>query len=94
MASVHMPHPIRNHPAATRTAIDAFWVLAIGVIAAYAFFAALGAFSPSDVWGVTIAVIILAVLVSLRLWIEGHHRHHERQVRDHRSVVARERRGF
>jgi cyanate permease len=92
MSSVHMPHPIRNHPAATRTAIDAFWVLAIGVIAAYTFFAALGAFSPGDVWGVTIAVVILAGLCALRVWIEQHHIRAER--RDPRAVQARERRGF
>jgi hypothetical protein len=92
MASAHMPHPIRNHPAATRAAIDAFWVLAIGVIAAYAFFAALGAFSPGDVWGVTIGVAILAALCTLRLWIEGHHQ--RAQARDPASVRARERRGF
>ena len=48
MSAVHLPHPLRDHPAATRAAVDAFWVLAIGVIAAYAFFAALGAFSPGD----------------------------------------------
>jgi steroid 5-alpha reductase family enzyme len=85
---------MRNHPAATRTAIDAFWVLAIGVISAYAFFAALGAFSPSDVWGVTIGVLVLAALCALRVWIEGHHRAAERASRDPRSVQARERRGF
>ena len=94
MASVHMPHPMRNHPAATRTAVDAFWVLAIGVIAAYAFFAALGAFSPGDVWGVTIAVLVLAGLCALRVWIEGHQRAAERELRDPRIVHARERRGF
>jgi hypothetical protein len=92
MASVHMPHPIRNHPAATRAAIDAFWVLAIGVIAAYVFFAALGAFSPSDVWGVTIAVAILGGLCALRVWIEQHHIRAEG--RDPRIVRGRERRGF
>ena len=42
MATVHLPHPLRDHPGATRTAVDAFWALAIGVIAAYVFFAALG----------------------------------------------------
>ncbi|MCW2994320.1 MAG: hypothetical protein JWQ18_1815, partial [Conexibacter sp.] len=66
MAAVHVPHPMRDHPEAGRTAIDAFWVLAIGVIAAYAFFAALGAFSPGEVLGVTIAVAILFALWILR----------------------------
>jgi TRAP-type C4-dicarboxylate transport system permease large subunit len=90
MAAVHLPHPIRDHPGAGRAAIDAFWVLAIGVIAAYAFFAALGAFSPGDVLGVTIAVGILVALFLVRAWSM-------RRVaaeRDPRLVHARERRGF
>jgi Flp pilus assembly protein TadB len=92
MAAVHMPHPIRNHPDAGRTAIDAFWVLAIGVIAAYAFFAALGAFAPGDVVGVTVAVGVL-----LALWIVRAVLERRRQIaleRDPRLVHARERRGF
>ena len=91
MAAIHMPHPMRNHPDATRTALDAFWALAIGVIAAYAFFAALGAFSPGDVVGVTIAVGILIVLCVLRVWIA---RRTADRGRDPRLVHARERRGF
>jgi uncharacterized membrane protein YhaH (DUF805 family) len=90
MAAVHMPHPIRDHPEAGRTAIDAFWVLAMGVIAAYAFFAALGAFSPGDVLGVTIGVAVLLVL-----WIVRALRaRRAADNRDPRLVHARERRGF
>lgn len=91
MTGMHLPHPIRNHPAATRAAIDAFWALAVGLIAAYVFFAALGAFDPGDVLGVTIAVGILVVLCCLRVWIE---RRHAESQRDPRLVHARERRGF
>jgi Flp pilus assembly protein TadB len=91
MAAVHMPHPIRDHPGAGRAAIDAFWVLAIGVIAAYAFFAALGAFSPGDVVGVTIAVGILLALWILRALLTARN---ARMDRDPRLVHARERRGF
>ena len=91
MAAVRMPHPIRNHPDAGRTAIDLFWVLAIGVIAAYAFFAALGAFSPGDVWGVTLAVGVLVALWIVRAVIAGRG---PRDDRDPRLVHARERRGF
>jgi hypothetical protein len=87
-----MPHPIRNHPNATRAALDAFWALAIGVIAAYAFFAALGAFSPGDVLGVTIGVAILVALCALRAWLVK--RHADATARDPRAVHARERRGF
>ena len=90
MAAVHMPHPIRDHPEAGRTAVDAFWVLAIGVIAAYAFFAALGAFSPGDVLGVTIAVVVLALLWLARAAMAGR----RAGVRDPRLVHDRERRGF
>jgi hypothetical protein len=92
MAAVHLPHPLRDHPGATRTAVDAFWALAIGVIAAYAFFAALGAFSPGDVLGITIAVGILVGLCALRAWIGGHRQ--PAHDKDPRLVHARERRGF
>jgi steroid 5-alpha reductase family enzyme len=91
MAAVRMPHPIRDHPGAGRAAIDMFWVLAIGVIAAYAFFAALGAFSPGDVIGVTIAVGVLLLLWVARALISARR---ATQARDPRLVHARERRGF
>lgn len=91
MAAVHMPHPMRDHPGAGRAAVDAFWVLAIGVIAAYAFFAALGAFSPGDVLGVTIAVGVLVALWIARAVMSGRGK---RQDKDPRLVHARERRGF
>jgi TRAP-type C4-dicarboxylate transport system permease large subunit len=91
MAAAHMPHPIRNHPEATRAALDAFWALAIGLIAAYVFFAALGAFSPGDVLGVTVAVAILVGLCALRAYLA---RRHAQATRDPRLVHARERRGF
>lgn len=91
MAAVRMPHPMRDHPGAGRAAVDAFWVLAIGVIAAYAFFAALGAFSPGDVLGVTIAVAVLAALWIARAVLSGRAARHEK---DPRLTHARERRGF
>ena len=91
MAAVHLPHPLRDHPGAAGAAIDAFWVLAIGVIAAYAFFAALGAFSPGDVLGVTIAVAVLLLLWIARAFLTAHR---ARAERDPRLVHARERRGF
>jgi TRAP-type C4-dicarboxylate transport system permease large subunit len=92
MAAVHLPHPLRDHPGAARAAIDAFWALAIGVIAAYVFFAALGAFSPSDVLGVTIAVGILVALFVVRALMMR--RAGPRHDKDPRLVHARERRGF
>jgi Flp pilus assembly protein TadB len=92
MAAVHRPHPLRDHPAAARNAADAFWALAIGVIAAYAFFAALGAFSPGDVLGVTIAVAVLLGLCVVRA-VMARRIKGERE-KDPRLVHARERRGF
>jgi len=91
MAAVHRPHPLRDHPGATRAAVDAFWALAIGVIAAYAFFAALGAFSPGDALGVTIAVAILVLLFVMRALLM---RRAGAARRDPRLTHARERRGF
>jgi steroid 5-alpha reductase family enzyme len=92
MSAVHVPHPLRDHPGATRAAVDAFWVLAIGVIAAYAFFAALGAFSPGDALPLTIVVGILLVLFCVRAWT-GRRRTSAAE-KDPRLVHARERRGF
>jgi TRAP-type C4-dicarboxylate transport system permease large subunit len=92
MSAVHVPHPLRDHPGATRTAVDAFWVLAIGVIAAYAFFAALGAFSPGDSVALTIVVAILLALFCVRAWAGRHPR--TEPEKDPRLVHARERRGF
>jgi membrane protein implicated in regulation of membrane protease activity len=92
MAAVRPPHPLRDHPHATRTAVDAFWVLAIGVIAAYAFFVMLGAFAPGDVTGLSIAVAILLVLCVARVVIAR--RYAGAAHRDPSAVHARERRGF
>jgi steroid 5-alpha reductase family enzyme len=90
-----MLHPLRDHPNAARNTIDAFWIFALGVIAAYVFFAALGAFNPGDVLGVTVAVAVLAVLWIARSWATSHaHKMERRHQRDPRIVHARERRGF
>jgi membrane protein implicated in regulation of membrane protease activity len=74
-----------------RTVSDTFWLLALGAIAAYVFFAALGAFSPGDVWGVTIAIGVLALLWAFHGWSSSRR---AREERDPRVRSARERRGF
>ena len=71
---------------------ETFWVLALGLIACYAFFVALGAFSPGDVVGVSIAVGVLVALWALHVWAR---RRRERDADlDPRLRAARERRGF
>jgi hypothetical protein len=43
-----------------------FWIAAIGAVALYVFFVSLGGVSPAEVGGVTIAVLSLAILFTLR----------------------------
>jgi hypothetical protein len=70
---------------------ETFWVFALGAILAYLFFMVLGAFSPGDAAGVSIAVAILALLWILHAWAG---RRRAGDPRDPRMVEARERRGF
>jgi hypothetical protein len=91
MSALRMPHPMAHHPELARTIRDGFWVIALGAIGCYAFFVALGAIKPGEVWGVTIAVAILFALWLARAWSVSHLEKHER---DPRLAHARERRGF
>jgi membrane protein implicated in regulation of membrane protease activity len=75
-------------PRLLETARETFWILALAVIALFAFFVALGAFSPLDVLWLTLAVAALCVL-----WLL-HAAHTDRGRRDPAEVRARERRGF
>jgi uncharacterized membrane protein YhaH (DUF805 family) len=77
-------------PRMLETMRETFWILALAVIALFAFFAALGAFSPTDAIWATIAVGILCVLWIVHAVLEGRHRDR----RDPATVRARERRGF
>jgi membrane protein YdbS with pleckstrin-like domain len=67
-----------------------FWVLVLAIVVLFAFFVALGAFSPTDAIWATIAVGVLCALWVVHAVLEG--RRHER--RDPATVRARERRGF
>jgi hypothetical protein len=69
----------------------AFWVAALGIIATYLFFFALGAFSFTDSLVLSGMVIVLAVAWVVHSLIE---RRRGSDVRDPRLVHARERRGF
>ena len=72
------------------TMSETFWVLVLALIGLFAFFVALGAFSPGDVLGLTIAVVLLALLwLGHAIWQDRH-----AEGRDTRVVQARERRGF
>ena len=91
MSALRMPHPMAHHPELARTIRDGFWVIALGAIGCYAFFVALGAIKPGEVWSVTIAVLILLALWLARAWSVSHL---QRMERDPRLAHARERRGF
>jgi uncharacterized membrane protein YhaH (DUF805 family) len=72
------------------TLSETFWLLVLGVVALFAFFAALGAFEVGEAIGVTIAIVLLGVLwLGHAMWVARHHDGH-----DPASVRARERRGF
>jgi membrane protein implicated in regulation of membrane protease activity len=67
-----------------------FWVLALGVIAAYTFFLVLGAFAPDEVLPVTLVILALVLAWLVHAMLE---RRHANQ-RDVFLARARERRGF
>jgi membrane protein YdbS with pleckstrin-like domain len=72
------------------TLSETFWILVLAVVVLFAFFAVLGAFSPGQVAGLTIAVVILAVLwIVHAVWQSRHSDPHDRAM-----IRARERRGF
>ena len=68
-----------------------FWVLSLGVIAAYLFFFALGAFSVDEVLPISIAVGALVVLWVVHAVLQ---RRHADGTLDPLLMRARERRGF
>jgi membrane protein implicated in regulation of membrane protease activity len=91
MTAIHVPRSAARAGALAALVREVFWVLALGAIGCYAFFVALGGFSPGDVAGVSIAIGALLVLWLVHAWAQGHRR---REERDPRLVHARERRGF
>ena len=69
---------------------ESFWTLLVAVVALFAFLLALGAYSPGEVVGLTIVMVVLFVLwVAHAAWAT---RRADR--RDPRAIAARERRGF
>jgi fatty acid desaturase len=74
---------------------NAFWVLALGAIVLYAFFAVMGAISPTDLIWLTVLIGVLAALtvghfIRVRRALSSHH--HDEMARDLHGW--RERRGF
>jgi hypothetical protein len=70
----------------------AFWTVALGIIAVYVFFLALGAFAIDDVLPLT---LLVAVLAGAWFWHSARgRRHHDEEMRDPRLRSARARRGF
>jgi hypothetical protein len=72
------------------TLSETFWILVLAIVVLFAFFVALGAFSPGEVLTLTLVVIGLALLwVAHAVWDSRHRDPHDRAV-----IRARERRGF
>jgi membrane protein implicated in regulation of membrane protease activity len=72
------------------TLSETFWVFVLGLVCLFAFFVALGALSPTQAVGITVAMVVLAALWLGHAWWEARHR----VGRDINAIRARERRGF
>ena len=69
---------------------ETLWILVLAFIALFAFFVALGAFSPGDVAGLSVAVVVLTLAwIAHAVWDSRHRDPHDRAV-----IRALERRGF
>jgi heme exporter protein D len=68
------------------------WVLALGIIVAYGFFWALGAFAFDEVLWLSLVVVALVILWVIHVVLQR--RQAPTLHRDSRLVSARERRGF
>jgi TRAP-type uncharacterized transport system fused permease subunit len=69
---------------------ESFWVLLISLVALFVFLLALGAYSPGEVAGLTIVMVVLFVLwLGHAMWVTR-----RADKRDPRAIAARERRGF
>jgi len=72
------------------TMSDTFWILVLSIVVLFAFFIALGAFSPGEVTWLTLAVLGLALLWAAHAFWDSRHR----SGRDPATIRNRERRGF
>jgi len=74
------------------TMSDTFWILVLSIVVLFAFFIALGAFSPGEVAGLSIGVGAIALLWIVHAVWDA--RRHPDRDRHPASIKARERRGF
>jgi hypothetical protein len=72
------------------TLSETFWILVLAFIVLFAFFVALGAFSPGDVVVLSVVVVVLTLAwIAHAVWESRHRDPHDRSI-----IRARERRGF
>ena len=72
------------------TLSETFWLLVLGVVVMFAFFAALGAFEVGDAVVLTVVVVVLAVAwLAHAMWVARHD-----DARNPAAIRNRERRGF
>ena len=72
------------------TMSDTFWILVLSIVVLFAFFIALGAFSPGEVVWLSLGVLALALLWAVHAAWDARHR----TGRDPATIRNRERRGF
>lgn len=89
MAQLHVGDRHPRLAATGRGLSQAFWAIAAGVVVAYVFFLALGAFESGEALALTIVVIVLAAL-----WVAHTVIASRQRARDPRLTRGRERRGF
>ena len=69
---------------------ESFWLLLVCLVALFAFLLALGAYSPGEVVGLTIVMVVLFLAwLGHAIWVSR-----KQTGRDPRAIEARERRGF
>jgi hypothetical protein len=69
---------------------ESFWILLVCLVALFVFEIALGAYSPGEVVGLSIVMVVLfAAWLGHAIWASR-----RAEKRDPRAIAARERRGF
>jgi uncharacterized membrane protein YhaH (DUF805 family) len=93
VADLHLRDGHPHLTAAGRGLTQAFWAIAAGIIVAYVFFLALGAFGSGEALALTVVVVALAALWLAHAALDVRRRHQAGR-RDERITRAHERRGF